>query len=148
MKTMLLTTLALSLALTTTLAQTSDDTAIKTTIEAEKAASDAADYKTYLSHWAKVPYASFLMEGKQYVGDILWKAMDGVFANRKPTKANTVRTGWNIRAVGNTAFVTFEQRDENLDTKVVRETVETRYMEKMNGEWKIVNVSVVPKPAK
>ena len=132
----------------TAFAQSSEDTAIKTVIDAETEASHAADYKTYLTYWAKVPYASFLVEGKQYVGDVLWKAMDGVFATRKPTKINTVRTGWNIRAVGNTAFVTFEQRDENLDTKAIRETAETRYMEKVNGEWKIVNVSVILKPAK
>lgn len=82
------------------------------------------------------------------MGDVLWMTMDNVFASSKPEKANTVRTGWNIRAVGNTAFVTFEQRDESLDTKVIRETAETRYMEKIDGAWKIVNVSVVPKPAK
>ena len=125
-----------------------DDTAIKTVIDAEKLASDAADYKTYLSYWAKVPYASFLINGQQYVGDVLWKTMDQVWANKKPEKANTTRTGWNIRTVGNTAFVTFEQRSENADTKAVRESAETRYMEKIDGAWKIVNVSVVPKPAK
>ena len=135
------------------LAQSSEDTAIKAVIDDETKASHAADYKTYLTYWAKVPYASFLYEGKQYVGDVLWKAMDGVFANRKPTQTNTTRTGWNIRAVGSTAFVTFEQRDENLDTKAVRETAETRYLEKIDrsdgsGAWKIVNVTVVLKPAK
>ena len=132
----------------TTLAQSADDAAIKTVIDDEKKASDAADYTAYKSHWASVPYASFLINGQHFVGDVLWKVMDQVWANKKPAKANTVRTGWNIRAVGNTAFVTFEQRDENLDTKAVRETAETRYLEKIGGEWKIVNVSVVPKPAK
>ena len=150
-------TLFLSLALSATAllatpktaqAQSNDDTAIKAVIDGETKASHAADYKTYQTYWAKVPYASFLIDGKQYVGDALWKAAEGVFANSKPEKAITTRTDWNIRAVGNMAFVTFEQRDENLDTKTVRETAETRYMEKINGDWKIVNVSVVPKPMK
>jgi SnoaL-like domain len=132
----------------TTQAQSSDDAAIKATIDGETNAYHAADYITFKSYWANVPYASMLVNGQQYVGDALWKAADGIFANAKPIKATTTRTGWNIRSVGNTAFVTFEQRDENLDTKAVGETVETRYLEKIGGAWKIVNVSVVPKPAK
>lgn len=147
-----LSAVALMASLQTTLAQSAvedtDVSAIKTTIDGETKAYHAADYKTYLSYWAKVPYASFLTDGQQYVGDVLWKAMDQVFAGTKPMKVNTTRTGWNIRAVGNTAFATFEQRDENLDTKAVRQTAETRYMEKIDGTWKIVNVSVVPKPTK
>ncbi len=74
--------------------------------------------------------------------------MDMVWANRKPVKVTNTCTGWNIHTSGKTAFVTFSQRVENLDTKVVRETAEARYMEKINGDWKIVNVSVVPKPAR
>lgn len=138
---------------TTGRAQSADETAIKTVIEADKEAADAADYKAYLSHWAKVPYASFLYEGQPFVGDMLWKVMDNVFASRKPIKATNTRTGWNIRATGETAFMTFSQRVENLDTKSVWETAEARYLEKMkqsdgSGEWKIVSVVVVQKPAK
>ncbi len=125
-----------------------DETAIKATIDGETNAYQAADYKTYQGYWAKVPYASFVVNGQQYVGDALWKAADGMFAAAKPMNVNTVRTGWNIRAVGNTAFVTFAQRDENLDTKSVSETAEARYLEKINGNWKIVNVTVVAKPTK
>ncbi len=111
MKTILF-TLALSAATlmatpTVVRAQSANETAITKTIEAEKDAGDAADYKVYLSHWANLPYASFL-----------------------------------------TAFVTFSQRVESLDTKAVSENAEARYLEKLNGDWKIVSVAVVPKPAK
>ena len=125
-----------------------DEAAIKNTIAAEKAASDAADYNAYKSHWASVPYASFLIYGEQYVGDALWKKADEVWANKKPEKINTIRKNWNVRVKGEAAFVTFEQRDENLDTKALRESVEARYLEKIGGEWKIVNVSVLSKPSK
>ena len=129
-------------------AQSADVTFIKQIIEAEKAAADAADYKTYRSHWATVPYASFLIYGQQYVGDALWKQMDKVFAKRKPTTLRTTRTDWNICAQGETAFVTFSQRVENPETKSISETAEARYLEKIGGEWKIINVTVVNKMAK
>ncbi len=78
MKTLIL-TLALSAAALLSSPQTAvaqsasatDDTAIKATIETEKEAGDAADDKAYLSHWARVPYASFLYQGQHYVGDML-----------------------------------------------------------------------------
>lgn len=145
--------LTLGLALTASHAQTSntpaaEEAAIKKMIEAENAAFDAADYKAYSSHWAKVPYASYIFNSEKVVGDELWKRMDEVFANHKPTKNNKTRTNWNIRTKGDAAFVTFDQRIENQDNQLVWESVEARYMEKINGQWKIVNTTGVVKPAK
>ncbi len=128
-------------------AQSTDETAIKKTIEEEKAAADAADYKTYLAHWAKVPHASFLYAGGLFVGDALWKKMDEVWANRKPRKVNNIRSEWNVRVNGASAFVTFFQRQESVEN-TVSDSYEERYMEKINGEWKIVNVTVWGKPTK
>ena len=147
-------TLAIALSVITFLAspqlsvaQSADVTSIKQLIEADKAAADAADYKTYRSHWAPVAYASFLINGQQYVGDALWKQMEKIFATGKPTTLHITRTEWNIRAQGGTAFVTFSQRVENPNTKSVWETVEARYLEKIGGEWKLVNVTVMNKMA-
>lgn len=129
-------------------AQSTDETAIKKTIEEEKAAADAADYKTYLAHWAKVPHASFLYAGGLFVGDALWKKMDEVWAARKPRKVNNIRSEWNIRVNGASAFVTFFQRQETVENNGIIESYEERYLEKINGDWKIVNVTVWGKPTK
>ncbi len=129
-------------------AQSADEKAIKKTIEGEKAAADAADYKTYLAHWAKVPHASFLYAGGLFVGEALWKKMDEVWATRKPRKVNNIRSEWNIRVNGASAFVTFFQRQETVENNGIIESYEERYMEKINSEWKIVNVTVWGKPTK
>lgn len=153
MKKLFFSLLTLGWALTISFAQTSpapatEETAIKQVIEAEKAAYDAADYKTYLSYWAKVPYASCLIFGEQYVGDALWKQMDKIWANKKPVKNNNIRSNWNIHIRGDAAFVTFSLLVENTENKSVWQTTQARYMEKMDRQWKIMNMSVVEKPAK
>ncbi|QIP17072.1 hypothetical protein G8759_32765 [Spirosoma aureum] len=147
MKTLLLSLVLIGSALTNSVAQ-SDEAAIKNSIEAEKIASDAADYKTYKSYWANVPYASFLIFGEQVYGDSLWQLMDKVWATRKPAKVNTIRTHWNIRMKGEAAYVTFSQRAENQETKVILESAEARYLEKIAGQWKIVSVVAMFKPSR
>ena len=119
-----------------------EETAIKKTIEAETKAFFDADYKTYLSHWAKVPYASFLYAQGLFTGENLWKKMDEVWSNRKPQKMKVTRSDWNTRIKGETAFVTLRQRNENLESNAVNESFEEKYLEKINGEWKIVNNTV------
>jgi len=46
------------------------------------------------------------------------------------------------------AFVTFFQRQEMLETNTVTESYEERYMERINGKWKIVNITVWNLPKK
>ncbi len=126
-------------------AQTADITAIKKTIEAEKAAGDAGDYKAYLSQWIKAPYSSFLYNGILLTGDALWKTMDERWANAKPRKVNNTRSDWNIHIKGDAAYVTFNQRSEDIEKNKVAETVEGRFLEKVGNEWKIVNMTAVAK---
>ena len=147
MKTRILSLLLVGAAVTASVAQ-SEEAAIKNVIDVEKTASDAADYKTYKSCWANVPYASFLIYGGQIYGDSLWQVIDKVWATRKPTKTNTIRTHWNIRTKGEMAYVTFTQRAENQETKAVLESAEARFLEKMDGQWKIVSVVAMFKPSK
>lgn len=126
-------------------AQTTDIAAIKKTIEAEKAASDDANYKAYLSHWVKAPYSSFLYNGILLTGDALWKVMDERWAKAKARKVNNVRSDWNIHIKGDAAYVTFYQQSEDIEKKKVNETVEGRFLEKIGKEWKIVNMTAVTK---
>lgn len=126
-------------------AQSGDEASVKQVIEAEKAAGDAADYKTYLSYWKKEKYSSFLYNGILFTGDSLWKAMDMRYAHATPQKVVNTRTNWNVRINGNSAFVTFNQQVDSEDRKRISETREARYLEKTNGQWKIVNMTAVAK---
>ena len=148
MKTFVLAFFAFTLTMRVSIAQTTDETAIKKTIDDQDMAFHAVDYKAYLSYWAKVPYASFLYRDGNYVGDALWKKIEEFWVGRKPDKVNAARTNWNVHITGETAFVTFSQLNQNPDTKAASESFQTRYLEKTNGEWKIVNVTVVDKSSK
>ena len=129
-------------------AQSADETAIKKIINSQDLAFDAVDYKSYMGYWAKVSYASFLYHGGNYVGDALWKKIEEYWVGRKPRTVSATRTDWNFRIKDETAFVTFNQKNESIVTKSVSESFQARFLEKMNGEWKIVSVSVIEKPSK
>lgn len=114
-------------------------------LEAQKVASDAADLKTYKSHWVDAPYVSYQYNGQSFVGDAFWKKSEEIFASRKPANIITNRTDWNFTIKGAAAFVTFTQKAENVDKKTTSETYEERYVEKVNGEWKMVNMTTIAK---
>lgn len=126
-------------------AQSGDDGAIKKVIEADKAASDAGDLKTYISHWKKENYSSFLYNGMLFTGDSLWKAMEMRFSHSTPQKVVNKRSDWNIRINGTSAFVTFNQQVDSPEGKRISETREARYLEKTDGVWKMVNMTAVDK---
>lgn len=122
-----------------------DEEAIKSMLNEQTEAFDKNDYKTYLGYYSKAKYTSFLYSAGLFVGDDLWKKMDEVHATRKAQKVIRTRSNWNIRINGASAFVTFNQLNEYTETNTKSETYEERFLEKINGEWKIVNVTVFPK---
>jgi ketosteroid isomerase-like protein len=125
--------------------QADEEAAIKKMLEEEKKASDAADFKAYKSHWVDAPYVSFQYNGLSFVGDAFWKSAEEKFAGRKPTNNITTRSDWNFTIKGAAAFVTFSQKTENVEKKTTYETYEERYVEKVNGEWKMVNMTAIKK---
>jgi len=65
--------------------------------------------------------------------------------NRKtPNGIKTTRSNFDTRINGTSAFVVFNQHNDNTDG-TQRDSIEARYLEKINGEWKMVNVTVIPK---
>ena len=125
-----------------------DEAAIKKLFEDEARDFQNVNYQSYLTHWAKVPYASFLYREGLFVGEALWKKMDEFWQNRKPSDMKLTRKNWNLRINGNSAFVTYIQHQQSLDTKQESDNYEERYMEKINGEWKVVNMTVWNIPGK
>lgn len=125
----------------TCFAQSADEVAIKKVIDGETVAHYAADYKTQMSYWDKVPYASILFGGGLFVGDALWKKYDEIYTMWKGQKVNLTYSEWNIRINGEAAFVTFLLQRENLESKVITNAFQERYLEKTNDGWKIVHVT-------
>ncbi|GAB3639601.1 Cif family virulence factor [Spirosoma arcticum] len=133
----------------TTFAQSSaDETAIKKVIEAQTTAGYARDEKAYLSHLANTPYISRVgiypgNEVTKLVGDDFRKAITETIAKPgEPIKDKVTRENWLIRVNGNSAFVVFDQHNARPDG-TTRHSVEERYLERMNNEWKLVNVTVL-----
>jgi ketosteroid isomerase-like protein len=125
--------------------KTAEEEAIKKMLDESKKASDAGDLKAYKSHWLDAPYVSYQYNGQSFVGDAFWKKAEEMYANRKPTNIITTRSDWNFAIKGGSAFVTFSQKSENVEKKTINETYEERYVEKVNGEWKMVNMTAIKK---
>jgi hypothetical protein len=126
-----------------------DEAAIKNVIESSTSDLYAANIDSYLNSWANVPYISRIavntagevsrMNGEEF------RAMVGTIrATWKPDPKKITRSNFSIRINGSSAFVVYNQHNENADGSQ-RDSIEERYLEKMNGEWKIVNVTVIPK---
>lgn len=138
--------LCLSLLLQNAFAQSKDEMAIKNVIEKETDAWFARDAAKMESYWAKVPQTTQCVS---LLGDVV------IFNTAESTKGKdpfamvgtvlqqvtTTRADWNLRIVGNGAYVTFKQKDETAG--VASHFYESRFMEKMDGAWKIVAVNAV-----
>lgn len=131
-------------------ASAEDETAIKKVIEGETTAMYSRDFKTSFNYWANVAYISRVStdkEGKvtKMTGDELRKIAEQYAAqNLAPSKETATRENWFIRVNGNAAFVIFDQHNQYPDGKT-RDSVEERYMERIDNEWKIVNVTNLPR---
>jgi hypothetical protein len=131
---------------------TKEEAAIKAIIEKETEAWFNRDATQMLACWADVPQ---ITQCVSLLGDVvifnnadmnkdnrLFKEL----AKEAPIKASVARSDWNIRIVGNAAYVTFKQMD--TIGGATNYYHEGRFMEKLNGQWKIVAVNVAAfKPA-
>ncbi len=128
--------------------RTSDEAAIKKTIEGVTTSMYARDFKTYLNYWADAPYVSRVStdrEGKvtKMTGDQYRKQVEQYATqNLAPSQEKATRDNWLIRINGNSAFAVFDQYNKRPDG-TNRHSVEERYLERTNGEWKLVNVTVL-----
>ena len=143
MKTMLLGLLLLT-GVTVSRAQP-DETAIKQVLREETEGFFKRDKAQWSNAWAHVPYANFA--ANLYGGDFLlvkgWANLEKQFANQfkssKVTDKVTVQTDrYTIHKNGNMAFVTYDQT--LVDSHGKTTSKETRVLEKLGGQWKIINV--------
>lgn len=126
------------------ISDTQDELAIKNVIEKETEAWFARDAAKMESCWAKVPQ---ITQCVSLLGDVVifntaesTKGKDPfAMVGTVPQKATITRTDWNFRIVGNGAYVTYTEKDESGG--LTSHFYESRFMEKMDGAWKIVAVN-------
>jgi ketosteroid isomerase-like protein len=132
----------LALAVGSAFGQTTDADAIKAVIRRETQAYWAADAKTFRDCWANLPEAKMLyhsaMSNKVGHGHLPKYGPDQI-ATRKPVEMKIKTTNEQVRITGNAAFVQYDQHATRQDG-AQDYSHQTRYLEKINGAWKIVHV--------
>lgn len=123
-----------------------DIAAIKAVIEKETKAFFEIDHKTWADHWVHEPYAFWSFADTTDVNSFTgWadinKGFDEYFKTSKPSQAKIDRQWLDFRIYGDGAYVRFTQKVNDESRRP--EQAEVRVLEKQNGQWKIVCVSVI-----
>jgi hypothetical protein len=125
--------------------QTPDETAIKATIRRETLSYFAADAKAWSDCWAALPESNNLYYSDQShkVGQTSMAKPDlNIVANRKPAQIKIETTKEQLRINGNVAFMQYDQH-ATRDDGAQDYSHQTRYLEKINGIWKIIHVGSI-----
>lgn len=126
--------------------KTNDEASIKKVIEAETQAYIDGDGKKLLSYWANKKtneHASqFLVPiiGQPYAkGESMEKLQNMVVPNLKKQDFTVERSDFEIRTNNNMAWATYTQKAIS-NGKTIQIDRETRILERISGEWKLVYV--------
>lgn len=147
MKNLLLVVLLLLSAVSRSLAQADND-AIKRVLRSETEGFFKRDKAMWSNAWAHTPYIHFA--ANLYGGDFMlvkgWDKLEKQFASQfkssKVTDKVTVQnSNYTIHQNGNMAFVAYDQT--LVDSHGKTESKESRTLEKLNGQWKIINVTAL-----
>ena len=123
----------------------SEQDAIKRVLRSETEGFFKRDKAEWSSAWAHTPYIHFA--ANLYGGDFTlvkgWPSLEKHFASQfkssKVTDKVTVQNAnYTIRQNGNMAFVAYDQT--LVDSHGKTTSKESRVLEKINGQWKIINV--------
>ena len=147
MKTSLLVTVLLLSIGMRGLAQ-ADNEAIKRVLRSETEGFFKRDKVEWSNAWAHTPYIHFA--ANLYGGDFMlvkgWDKLEKQFASQfkssKVTDKVTVQNAnYTIHQNGNMAFVAYDQT--LVDSHGKTTSKESRTVEKLNGQWKIINVTAL-----
>ncbi|MBL7814161.1 MAG: nuclear transport factor 2 family protein [Saprospiraceae bacterium] len=131
-----------TLCLSTIYAQTADELAIQKLCETETQAWLSSDATTFNNCWQIRPYTRLLIstENNQTFA-ISADQMKAAQADAMGGGGSFANTNYLFHIDGNTAWVTYDE--VKTDTKGLQHpSHELRLVEKVNGEWKIVGMSV------
>ncbi len=124
---------------------------IRRVLEAETQAWLNNDGEKMGSYWTDLPYAAHTVTdegGKAYditateIGEMVDR-----LSTQKPNKPGTTfaNTKYTIRPNGHAAWASFEQTFRYPDGRSPVTNLESRYLEKIDGEWKISHMISIPK---
>ena len=135
----------LVLTQTITVAQDSEETAIREVIESETHAWIERDFNQWASYWSHTPDAYFSVTMNQYIEFAEgWPAIADRMKNAMQQDTTVMgdisvdRSEWHFRVNDNLAWARFSQSTNNGPL-----LKEQRVMEKIDGKWKIVNMTTV-----
>lgn len=125
-----------------------DNDVIKRVLRSETEGFFKRDKAEWSNAWAHTPYVNFA--ANLYGGDFRlikgWTDLEKQFAsqfksNKVMDKVTVQNANYTIHQNGNMAFVTYDQT--LLDSHGKTSSKETRVLEKLNGTWKIINVTAL-----
>ena len=125
-----------------------DHEAIKRVLRNETEGFFKRDKAMWSNAWAHAPYVHFA--ANLYGGDFMliegWNKLEKQFASQfKSSKVSdkvvVQNDNYTIRQNGNMAFVAYDQT--LLDSHGKTTSKESRVVEKINGQWKIINVTAL-----
>ncbi len=126
----------------------SDEEAIKQTCENETRYYHEGDGKNCNNQWAETAYSEYQAQTlNDYIkvpfakGATLTGLRNSVTKNLKPDGLVSKMTDFESRISGNMAWATYTQEDFKGETSVAKSR-QLRILEKINGSWKIVGLSI------
>ena len=129
--------------------QLGDDAAVRQVIDAETKAYHEANLAVWRTNWATTPYIERQdeklrkMANTPYLkGEALQKAYEEFAKTHKPTGLTPVVSDYESHVAGNMAWATYTQEDKKADGSVGQKQRSLRILEKINGQWKIVMISL------
>ena len=140
--------IAIVLSSTSQLSAQAEYEAIKRVLRSETEGFFKRDKAVWSNAWAHAPYIYFA--ANLYGGDFMliegWDKLEKQFASQfKSSKISdnvTVQNaGYTIHQNGNMAFVAYDQT--LIDSHGKTTSKESRVVEKINGQWKIINVTAL-----
>ncbi len=147
MKTPFLVTALLLSTVMCGLAQADND-AIKRVLRSETEGFFKRDKTEWSNAWAHTPYIHFA--ANLYGGDFMlikgWNKLEKQFASQFKSskvsdKVKVNNSNYTIHVNGNMAFVAYDQT--LVDSHGKTESKESRTLEKIDGQWKIINVTAL-----
>jgi hypothetical protein len=140
MKLTLFTIIALFIALSVHSQSIPDTTAIKLLLEKESATFRSGDVKGHADCWKIQPYTRIVIstaDGKMI------DVPPAVMVNPSATLSGgtSSNSNYKISVIGNSAWVSHDEESISKDGKKSY-TVEFKMLEKINGDWKIVGMSL------
>ncbi|MBA7516811.1 hypothetical protein ES705_08860 [subsurface metagenome] len=123
--------------------------AIKAVIEEETNAAYASDFDRFAATYVQDETNIDLRAGKSgYSYDVGWEEIGSAFKeyfenNPEPVKNNEVKTNYKIKVYKDCAWAVFDNEGYNNEGEFTGKSIGVNFLEKVNGEWKIVYLSRV-----